>query len=425
MNCAIIGSGIAGLGAAYELRRYYADTKRLIITIFEQNNYVGGHSNTALIKQEAGAIRVDTGFMVFNKVTYPNLTKLFDELRVQVSKTDMSFSLQNINSGLEYSGASFGRLFGQKRNLLSPRFWRMLLQLDRFNKEAEVNLANPSLDEMTLQEYVQKNGYGNDLLELYLIPMSGAIWSGPKESMSRFPVKTLLRFFYNHGFLGMTTQHQWWTVDGGACRYVERLVEFIKPQLELNVHINAIVKRPGSVELITDQGTLHYDHVIVATHADQALEMLKDPAPIEAKLLSKFRYQSNDVLLHTDTSVMPRAKPCWSSWNYRIGKQNDASVHYWMNSLQNIPRTKNIFVSLNSENLVHQNHILSRFNYDHPIFSMETIAAQKELYQLNNQSSSQRVFYCGSYFRYGFHEDALLSGYEAAQAACKQGALAV
>jgi predicted NAD/FAD-binding protein len=424
MNLAIVGSGIAGLGAAYELRRYYADTKRLQISMFEQNSYVGGHSNTAVIKHQTGTSRVDTGFMVFNKVTYPNLTRLFEELRVPVSKTDMSFSLQHVNSGLEYSGASFGRLFGQKRNLISPRFWRMLWQLNRFNNEAQLNLSNPSFDETTLEEYVQSQGYGKDLLQLYLIPISGAIWSGTKENMSRFPIKTLLRFFYNHGFLGMTSQHQWWTVDGGSCRYVERLVEFIKPQIELNLRVTAITKRSNSVELITNQGALHFDQVIVATHADQALRILSEPTPIETKLLSKFQYQSNDVLLHTDASVMPNSKACWSSWNYRIGKQNDASVHYWMNSLQNVSNTKNIFVSLNSENLVHQEHVLNRFKYDHPIFSIEAVAAQKQLLQLNHQSSNQRVFFCGSYFRYGFHEDALLSGYEAAKAVCK-GVVAV
>ncbi len=419
-DVAIIGSGIAGLGAAYKLSQRAKPSPYAQISIYESNDYVGGHSNTALVKDATAGeeIPIDTGFMVFNQVTYPQLTELFKNLGVAIEPTDMSFSVQHRLSGLEYAGASLGRLFGQRRNIVNPRFWRLLMQLDRFNKEAHAALAEAGYDEMTLADYVRARGYGDDLLELYLVPMASAVWSTPPAVMLKFPAKTLLHFFYNHGFLGMDTQHQWWTVSGGSRNYVKRMLEIVKPSVKLNQPAKAIVRRPHFVEVITEAGPKRHDKVILATHADQALRLLQSPEALEEKLLRPFKYQNNSAILHTDKTVMPGSRPCWASWNYRVEKgiNGQASTHYWMNSLQNLGTDKQYFVSINGEHLVDPKSVLRTFAYEHPLFSLEARQAQYSLPQLNQQSPDQNVFFCGSYFRYGFHEDALVSGYAAAEA---------
>lgn len=400
---AIVGSGIAGIGLAYYLRDQFD------ITVYEKNNRVGGHSNTAVVTEGGVDIPIDTGFMVFNYETYPNLIRLFAELKVPTKKTDMSFSVQNLPMNLEFAGASFNRLFGDRKNLFNVKFWKMLSQVDRFNKEAKEALSDPHYASMSLVDYAQARDYGYDFLNCYLLPMSGAVWSTPPEKMLNFPVLTLLRFFQNHGLLGVSTQHQWWTVEGGAGEYVKRLLAALPSLPRLRDEVIEVRRSQRGVRVTTNIGdSALYDKVVLACHADEALKILSDPLEKERRLLAAFKYQRNDTLLHVDRAVMPRQRRCWASWNYRLDEFG-ASTHYWMNGLQNVSRNKDYFVTLNGEHLVDKNRVLSRMTYHHPLFDMNAIEAQKQLPELNSYSYNDQVFYCGSYFGYGFHEDALTS----------------
>ncbi|MBX9722672.1 MAG: FAD-dependent oxidoreductase, partial [Candidatus Obscuribacterales bacterium] len=352
MSIAIIGSGISGLGAAYFLHKNYS------ITIYEKNAYVGGHSNTVTVDEEGKAVAIDTGFMVFNKVTYPNLIRLFDKLSVPIKQTDMSFSAQNCAEGIEFAGASFDRLFGQRKNLFSLRYWRMLMQLNRFNNEANAALSDSNLGNLTLSDYVKQRGYGQDFLNWYLVPMSSALWSAPPEKILSFPALSLLRFFHNHGFLGMDTQHQWWTLVDGAKSYVSRLLSLLDQHIiRLQDKVLSVKREESKVRIFSEDGSSKtFDKAIFACHADQALAALEDADQLERSLLSAFQYQNNIATLHTDSSVMPKSRGCWASWNYRLDNNktqaNSASTHYWMNSLQQVSKKTDYFVSINGEHLI-------------------------------------------------------------------------
>ena len=345
---AIIGSGIAGLGCAHFLRHQHE------ITIFESDSHIGGHANTVEVT-EPGTRRqlpIDTGFMVFNRETYPHLCRLFEELKVPLKKTSMSFSVRDDDSGLEWSGTSLNHLFAQRKNLFSPRFIKMLLAVNRFNKEAIAALDDPSLRETTLAEYVRSRNYGEDFFNLYLVPMSSAVWSTPPALMLEFPAASLLRFFHNHGFLGLDTQHQWWTVDGGSREYVSRLTAPWRDRIRLNDAVTRVVRTGSSVTLMTAKGQAHnFDQVIVAAHGDVALKMLVNPTADESRLLSTFKFQANTATLHSDTAPMPRTKRAWSSWNYQLVRGADGKIepatHYWMNSLQGVSDREQYLVSIN------------------------------------------------------------------------------
>jgi predicted NAD/FAD-binding protein len=403
---AIIGTGIAGLGCAHLLQRRFA------LTLYEKNDYVGGHTNTLTVDAEHGALPIDTGFMTYNEVTYPNLTRLFHDLGVATQPTSMSFSVQHLPSELEFCGSSFNHLFGQRRNLLKPSFWKMLLQINRFNEEAVAMLNSPAYQSYSLGQYVHERNYGDHFLKLYLMPMSCAVWSTPPDRMLQFPAMTLLRFFHNHGFLGLHTQHPWLTVTGGAKRYVDRLTAPFRDRIYLRRGAVSVRRQQDGVQVRDESGHVeHYDRVILACHADQALGMLSDADEHERALLSEFKYQPNTALLHTDAGVMPATRRCWSSWNYRIDSdgagQIAPSTIYWMNSLQGLPSSQDYFVSINGENLPRADSVLRRVDYEHPLFNLGAIRAQRELPRLNERMSN--VFFCGSYFRYGFHEDAFTS----------------
>ena len=407
---AIIGTGVAGLGCAHFLSHRYQ------VTLFEQDNRIGGHTHTVALTHRNESVAFDTGFMVYNEVTYPNLTRFFRELSIETQPTSMSFSVQHGPTGTEFCGSSLNHLFGQRRNLVRPRFWRMLRQIDRFNREAVEMLATDSSEE-SLQDYVTRRGYGDDFLNLYLIPMSGAVWSTPPAKMLAFPALTLLRFFQNHGFLGLHTQHPWRTVTGGSRRYVERLLERISCSMRLDTPILRVERQSRGVTLTTSAGErLNFDRVICAGHADQTLALLASPTPLEQRLLSEFHYQPNTATVHTDESVMPKTRRCWSSWNYRVGSRSgdDHSTIYWMNRLQGVSETTNYFVSINGEKEIHPEKVLRTLRYEHPLFTLGAIRAQNDLPHLN--APNGRVFFCGSYFRYGFHEDAFTSALHAARA---------
>ena len=409
-SVAIIGSGIAGMGCAHFLRRDYD------IRVFEREPRVGGHSNTVRIANGTGGstVPVDTGFMVYNRVTYPLLSRLFDSLDVPVVPTDMSFSVRDVASGVEWCGSSLNHLFAQRRNLLRPRFWRMLRQVDRFNREAVAALDDVRFASMTLTDYVAARGYGEDFLTLYLIPMSAAVWSTPPEMLLQFPATTLLRFFHNHGFLGLHTQHQWWTVAGGSCEYVQRLTAPWRDRIHVADPVVRIERGKGAVRVVTRSGERRrFDRVIVATHADEALALLADPTPDERAILGAFRYQHNRATVHGDTSVMPRTRRAWASWNYEVrrGNSGDApATHYWMNSLQPLGDSPPVFVSVNGEERIDPRLVHQTIAYSHPLFTHEAVRAQALLPSLNLQGEeSTGTFFCGSYARYGFHEDALWS----------------
>jgi predicted NAD/FAD-binding protein len=404
---AIIGTGISGLGCAYFLQNRYQ------LTVYEKADYIGGHTNTLRIDEEAGSVPIDTGFMTYNQVTYPNLTRLFSELGVASRSSSMSFSVQHLPAALEFCGSSLNHLFGQRRNLFKPQFWKMLLQINRFNKEAWAAVQASRDQHLSLGEYVAEHNYGQQFLDYYLLPMSCAVWSSPPDRMLQFPAMTLLRFFHNHGFLGLHTQHPWLTVTGGAKRYVEKIVAPLRDRIHLNRGAVAVRRDAGGGVRVTDESghTAHYDRVILACHADQALKMLEGADDHERAALSEFKYQPNTALVHTDESVMPRTSLCWSSWNYRVKYDADArmdpSTIYWVNRLQGITSQRNYFVSINGEETLQPQSVLCRIQYEHPLFNDGAIRAQRELPHLNERHTG--IYFAGSYFRYGFHEDAFSS----------------
>ncbi|HTB06896.1 MAG TPA: FAD-dependent oxidoreductase [Bacteroidia bacterium] len=407
MKIAIIGTGIAGMACGHFLQ------KQADIFFYEKNDYPGGHTNTITVDEDGKPIFVDTGFMVFNHVTYPNLVKLFNELKVPTFPTSMSFSVQFKPDGLEYCGSGLNGLFAQRKNIFNRRYIRMLKQIGRFNDESIKILDKPEYADYTLGKYMEEKGFGDDMLWRYLIPMSSAVWSTPMEKMLDFPAQTLIRFFYNHGFLGLNTQHQWYTVTNGSKSYRDIIMAPFKDKVRLNDPVVKVSKKDGKAIVRTKSGVeTEYDKVIIASHGEEALNMLYAPTTDEQRLLSNFKYQENRTVLHTDESVMPKNKRVWSSWNYRMEekyKQMHASTIYWMNSLQKVSQKKNYFVSLNDPGNIDPKKVLKVIDYHHPLFDVGAIQAQRELKTLNERGP---IYFCGSYFRYGFHEDALTSSVE-------------
>lgn len=398
---AIIGTGIAGMGCAHHLHTKYD------ITLFDELNYVGGHTNTVTVEEGGKPIYIDTGFMVFNYQTYPNLCALFEEIDASVKKTDMSFSVQYKPTGLEYSGSSVKHLFAQRRNILNPAFLRMLLQINRFNKESVAILDDPKYANYSLGQYVKEFGYGKDMVWKYLIPMSSAVWSTPMNQILDFPAVSLIRFFKNHGFLGLDTQHQWYTLHHGSQAYREKLIAPFRNQIRINTKIVMVERlENGKVRVLTEKGErMEFDKVIMASHADQTYTIVQQKTADEERLLSKFKYQRNMAVLHTDSAQMPKKKLAWSSWNYRVEKEG-ASTIYWMNKLQGVSDRVDYFVSINPSASLDKSKIIKEIAYEHPLFDVAAMQAQEELYKLNENGP---IYYCGSYFKYGFHEDAYKS----------------
>lgn len=404
---AIVGTGIAGLGCAHNLHKDYD------LTIFEKNSYVGGHTNTVDANEDGQTIAIDTGFMVFNHETYPNLTRLFQSLNVDTKPTDMSISVQSHAHNIEWCGSSINQVFGQRKNLVSPRFWKLMLDLNRFNTQAEADVSNESVQALTVAEYVRYRTFGDDLLDMYLVPMASAIWSMPPSATKSFPVSTLLRFFHNHRFnSGLNGHLKWFTVVNGSREYVKKLIAPFSDRIRLNSPVLQIKRTNSSICVTTPHGKEFFDQVILASHADESLELIDRPTALEIELLKEFSYQTNDATLHTDTSVMPKTKRCWAAWNYRFGKTVDdnapPTTHYWMNRLQGVSQKRDYFVSLNSDAIIDPSKIIKQIKYKHPTYTLDSIAAQARLQELNNQPGQQLLF-CGSYFKYGFHEDAFTS----------------
>lgn len=399
---AIIGTGVAGLGCAHHLR------ERADLTLFEQNRTPGGHTNTVVVREGEASLPIDTGFIVFNKVTYPNLCRLFDELGVETKPSEMSFSVRHDPAGLEYNGMGFNKVFAQRSNLLRPRFLAFLANVMRFFKVANATLSNPDEESLTLRAFVERHRLGRDFLDWYLAPMSSAVWSTESHDVLDFPASTLIRFFHNHGFLGVSTHHPWFTVRGGAKTYVDKILAGLRPP-RLSDAVVRVEESASSARIVTASGHAEaFDRVVLASHADQSLALLASPDADQQRLLAPFRYQKNHATLHTDPSVMPRRRRAWASWNYRVAADR-STTHYWMNALQGVSDRTDYFVSLNSADRIDPAKVLYETDYDHPIFTREAIAAQHDLHRLNTRSREQRVYFCGSYFKYGFHEDAYSS----------------
>jgi predicted NAD/FAD-binding protein len=401
-NVAIIGTGIAGMGCAHFLKDQFN------LDIYEQNNYVGGHTNTVEVKEGERTVAVDTGFIVFNYQTYPNLVKLFKELSVDVKPTNMSFSVQDRQSGLIYGSL---QLFAQRMNILRPSYLKLLIEINRFYKEGHEVLTNEKYATQSMFEYVKEKGYSDNFLYQYLVPMSSALWSTPIDITMKYPVRVLVQFFSNHGMLGVNDQFQWYTVTGGSRNYRDRLIAPFVNRIRLNNAVKQVVRVGSKAKVICYDGSERvYDKVILASHADQSYEMVKDNATdMEHRLLSVFDYQLNTATLHSDAGVMPKVRRAWSAWNYCVQQVNGhlhASTTYDMNILQAVSDKENYFVSINDPGAIDQSKVHKIINYEHPVFTTETARAQKELWRLNEEGP---VYYCGSYFRFGFHEDALTS----------------
>ncbi|GAB5453424.1 MAG: FAD-dependent oxidoreductase [Halioglobus sp.] len=411
MKIAVIGSGISGLACAHYLSAQHE------VSVFEAGARVGGHTATVDVLLGTRRYAVDTGFIVFNDWTYPNFIALMDELGVSSKATTMGFSVSDPESGLEYAGGNLDTLFAQRRNLLSPSFIGMVRDILRFNRESVADLESGALDaEETLASYLSRRGYGQRFRDQYLIPMGAAIWSAECRTIMDFPVQFFLRFFKNHGLLSVTNRPTWRVIEGGSREYLRPLCARFADRIYTSKPVDKVVRPPrGGVELhLADGDTRRFDQVVIATHSDQALRMLAQPTPAECDVLGAIPYQKNDVVLHTDVRQLPRERKTWSSWNYSLcGDDRPAVVTYNMNILQGIEAPETFCVTLNNSAAINPNHILGRFEYEHPVFSVEGMAAQQRWAEINGEGG---VWYCGAYWHNGFHEDGVVSALRVVEA---------
>lgn len=414
MRIAVIGAGISGLSAAWLLDRQGHD-----VTVYEQNDYLGGHSNTVDAPGHDGRpVAVDTGFIVYNEATYPNLMALFDHLGVATDASNMSFAVSLDRGRLEYSGSNLAGMFAQKRNLISPTYHLMLRDIVRFYKEAPRLLDEPAAVSMTLGEYLVQQNYGHRFIYDHLLPMGAAIWSCTVAEMLAFPVQSFVRFFQNHGLLKLKDRPQWRTVRGGSRAYVEKLTAGLRGRVHVGRAISALRRLPNGVHVQDAEGLSEvFDHVIIGAHADQALAMLSDASEEERRILGAFRFQLNRAVLHQDPALMPRRRKAWSAWNYLANgtreRQAKVSVTYWMNVLQDIDDRTPLFVTLNPITEPSQALKVREFIYDHPVFDRDAVAAQGEVGRIQGV---RRTWFCGAYMGYGFHEDGLSAGLAVAEA---------
>lgn len=408
MKLAIIGSGISGLVAAYLLAPDHD------LTVYEANDYVGGHTHTLQCEQNGRPYAVDTGFIVFNDKTYPNFIRLLDRLGVASQLSEMSFSVRCESTGLEYNGKSLNGLFIQRSNLLRPSFYRMVRDIFRFYRDAR-RLLTPGDEGLTIGEFIRRNEYSAEFVEKHLVPIGASIWSAEPAAFEQFPARFLARFFDNHGMLQMSGRPNWRVIRGGSSRYIQPLTAAFRDKIRLNTAIRSVRRRPDHVEVQPAAGQPErFDRVILATHSDQALKLLEDATPDEREILAAIPYQRNTVTLHTDDRMLPTRRAAWASWNYHVPRvpAARAKITYDMNILQTLDAPRHFCVTLNRDGEIDEQRKIRTLNYDHPIFLPPGIAAQARHERING---ANRTYFCGAYWGFGFHED----GVKSALAVCR------
>ena len=408
MRIAVIGAGISGMVATYLLSEDHD------VVVFEANDYIGGHTNTIDVELNGANYPVDTGFIVFNQDTYPNFVKLMQQLGVAWQPSNMSFSVQSEKTDLEYSPSTLNSLFAQRRNLLRPSFYRMLMDAFRFRREVqEILRANDY--ETTLGAYLEGKGYSQTFIHHFIIPMGEAIWSADPKQFNEFPAHYFVQFFNNHGFLKVRDQPQWQVIKGGSKSYVEPLTRSYRDKVRLSCPVESIKRHPDYVELTQRNGEVErFDQVVIAAHSDQALAMLTDPSDAEREILEAIPYQDNLAILHTDPSLLPKRKAAWASWNYHIPREElgRVAVTYYMNMLQSLTSPVDFCLTLNRPEIIDRTKVIREINYHHPVYSPKGPLAQKRRLEINGVN---RTYFCGAYWGYGFHED----GVKSALAVCE------
>lgn len=410
MDIAVVGSGIAGLLAG----RILSSTHN--VTLYEANDYFGGHTHTIPVERAGERWNVDTGFIVFNEPAYPQFTRLLGQLNVPSRLAPMSFSVSCEASGLEYASTDLNSIFAQRLNLLRPRFWRMLTDISRFFREA-AEVLDPQYPKQTLGEYVRSHRYSSDFIEKHLLPLGAAVWSADIQQMSDFPVAMFVRFFQNHGFMSINKRTPWRVVCGGSSSYIKPLIAPIKSRLRSKTPIASIRRLPDSVEIQTESGEINtFDEVVMAVHSPTALRLLKDSSREEQEILGAIRYQPADVVLHSDTRMMPRCCRAWASWNFNLPRgglrPGRPNVTYWMNELQSLRAPVDFCVSLNRSEEIDPSKIIGRYTYEHPVYSFDAFRAQSRYAEIGGV---RRTHFCGAYWGFGFHEDAVSSALRVAQ----------
>jgi len=409
MRIAIVGTGVSGLVCAHVLSRRHQ------VTVFEADDRPGGHAHTVRVDLADGTHEVDTGFLVYNDRNYPGLVTLFGQLGVATKASDMSFGMTDDISGVEWRGSSVNTVFAQRRNALRPAFFRMLADVVRFNRTARALLDGPGDPTLSLEGLLESGRWSRQFVDWYLIPMGSSIWSADPSTFLSMPAVTFARFFDNHGLLTYGDQPSWRTVVGGSRRYVEAVLAPLGDRVRLSCPVSKLKRTAEGVEVRSEGGLEHFDHVVLATHSDQALELLSDPSPPERDVLGAIRYQPNRATLHTDTSLLPRNRRAWASWNYhRLADQPDAAtLTYRLRSLQGIESGDELLVTLNRDDAIRDDLVVARFDYAHPVLDVPAIAAQRRHEELNG---AQRTWFCGAYWGYGFNED----GVQSARTVCRQ-----
>ena len=404
MKIAIVGSGISGLTCAYLLNREHD------ITVFEKNDYVGGHTHTHEIEYDGEEFSVDSGFIVYNEWTYPNFIKLLDQLGVERQLTRMGFSVKSEKNNLEYAGHSLNGLFAQRSNFFRPSFMRILFSMRRFNAEARDDLG--TLDpQITLGQYLTSNNYPREFIQHYIIPIGAAIWSTAPQQMMDVPAVFFIRFFENHGLLQVVNRPNWWVISGGSKKYVEKMIYDFKGKIRLSTPVKNVKRGIDSITVKFGSNGLekeNFDSIIFACHSNQSLAMLDSPSKQEEEVLSAIKYQRNDALLHFDDSILPKRKNAWSSWNYLLDEDPNRAVAltYNMNILQSLKSDRTFCVSLNSGDLIDRSKVIKHLNYEHPLFTLSSINAQGRKHEVSGKNNT---YYCGAYWRNGFHEDGVTS----------------
>ncbi len=413
MKIAIIGAGISGLTCAHYL------AKKHEVTLFEANNYLGGHTATVDVTLPNGQdVAVDTGFIVFNDRTYPKFRQLLSELDIGEQATEMSFSVKNPETGLEYNGHSLWSLFAQKRNLFNPRFYLFLKDIVRFNREARkayaISTNGSPLVEQTLGDFLELHQFDDFFCQNYILPMGAAIWSSSLSDMRSFPLKFFIRFFYHHGLLDIRNRPQWFVIPKGSREYVKKIQAHLNAKVRVNTPVTQVIRHSDQAEILFSGTRECFDQVIFACHSDQAIALLADPSTREKQLLGKMRYQSNDVVLHTDHTLLPKRKAAWASWNYCLGAREEretrlATLTYNMNILQRLDVNETLCVTLNAADSIDTDKILGRYTYHHPVFNQDMIDSQQNRHLINGVN---RTWYCGAYWYNGFHEDGVRSAHD-------------